>query len=168
MSDGEENDNETNEENYAFMRTGFNQTKQDSDNNLLENATSIIIYFMENAIKNAALFVSHAKRNAVSTEDIKRSMMLEMFLFNKREQNIEALKEIKKEVFYKTEEEEEEDNDEMAISDAIMDDDEVDEYADSNCDCALCKSLNGIYERWEVWTPETPIERIIKKHIDNM
>ena len=47
MSDGEENDNETNEENYAFMRTGFNQTKQESDNNLLENATSIIIYFME-------------------------------------------------------------------------------------------------------------------------
>ena len=33
MSDGEENDNETNEENYAFMRTGFNQTKQESDNN---------------------------------------------------------------------------------------------------------------------------------------
>ena len=53
----------------------------------------------------------------------------------------------------------------------IFDDDEneiVDEFQESTCECALCQCINNVYIKWENWEPETPIQHILKRHIEQM
>ncbi len=121
--------------------------------------TSTLVHFSENALNHSALYIKHCKRNCIKPEDIKRGMMLEMFIFTKRENIEEKINKIKDEIYN-------DDSDEEIIFNEP--DRKEDDFCESECDCSMCKCMNNIYVRWDVWEPKTPIQEILKKHIDNI
>jgi len=144
---------------FTFMKTGFDLMQPDDDE-FEKNTTVIIVTYAEQALRTAALYVSHhPTRNGITPEDIKRAMMLEMFLFKNRSNLLEKAEEIK-EMLYGEEEEEEEEE--------IVNMEKEEAFSENNCSCALCKCMNGIYDRWEGWTPSSLFETVITKHIDNI
>ena len=87
----------------------FNNGKAKTpDNDAFENVTTIMLYFMEQAMKTSGVYVKHCERKSITVEDIKRALMLEMFLFKKRDKKVEDLEKIKKEIFGKESADEEE------------------------------------------------------------
>ncbi len=147
---------------YSFMKSGFDNVQQNDDTN--ENIIALISLFLENAIKTSATYTQHSKRNGITKEDIKRCMMLEIFLFTKRDDTLSQLENIKNEIKNETFES----DDDFDIDDITIPEEELIPFHLSSCHCGLCKCLNNIYERWEKWTPSSPMEQIFKKHIDTM
>ena len=144
----------------AEIKTGFNTLVPEDPT---ENIASIVLVFMENAVKSAAIYVKHAKRNAITPEDIKRGLMLETFFIKQRPNMLEQCEEMKKTINRILEEEDESDEDEEEI---IVDDEE--DFKESECQCALCNCMNNIYTRWEGFTPQTSIERAMFNHINRI
>ena len=143
---------------FTFMKTGFDLMQPD-DAEFEKNTAAIIVTYAEHALRTAALYVSHHEtRNGITPEDIKRAMMLEMFLFKNRSNLIEKAVEIKKMLY----------GDEDSDEDEEIDMTEGEEFSENKCQCAICKCTNNIYTRWEKWTPESLFETVIKKHIDNI
>ena len=67
---------------YSFMKSGFNPVQENIETlNNKKNIAALVCCFSKNALKTAAMYVSHSSRNIVVVEDIKRSMMLEVFIF---------------------------------------------------------------------------------------
>ena len=141
------------------MKTGFNLVE---DNSVSDNIASIVIAFMENAVKSASIYVKHAKRNSISVEDIKRALMLEVFFMKQRPNMLEQCEKIKK-MLKKIQNEDEDESD-----DEIIYEDDEDEFKESECKCPMCGCMNTIYIRWEGFTPETSIEKALHKHIENL
>ena len=145
---------------YSFMKSGFDNLVHEDPT---ENIASIVLVFMENAVKSAAIYVKHAKRNAITPEDIKRGLMLETFFIKQRPNMLEQCEEMKKTINRILEEEDESDEDEEEI---IVDDEE--NFKESECQCALCNCMNTIYTRWEGFIPQTSIERAMFNHINRI
>tara|TARA_Y100000817_G_C16557588_1_gene411668 strand:- start:148 stop:597 length:450 start_codon:yes stop_codon:yes gene_type:complete len=145
---------------YSFMKSGFDNLVHEDPT---ENIASIVLVFMENAVKSAAIYVKHAKRNAITPEDIKRGLMLETFFIKQRPNMLEQCEEMKKTINRILEEEDESDEDEEEI---IVDDEE--DFKESECQCALCNCMNNIYTRWEGFIPQTSIERAMFNHINRI
>ena len=68
---------------YSFMKSGFDNLLENEED-VEKNVTAILLHFMKNAVRSAGIYVEHGKRNAITPEDIKRGLMLEIFLFTKR------------------------------------------------------------------------------------
>ena len=144
---------------YTFMKSGHDNLISNELTEEQENMISIIIGFTENAMKTAAKYTTHSGRKVVLPEDIKRSMMLEMFVFNKRENILSQLEAIRKEIFEDSSDDEE----------IIMDEPEgITEFCESKCECMMCKTLNNIRNSWETFTPSSRLETLLKKYIDAM
>ena len=143
------------------MKTGFNNLVEDN-NEQKYNIIATICHFTENALKTATHYVEHSKRNAVTKEDIKRGLIMEVFLFGKRGNEMEEIVKIKKDI------EEHKNDEDTDISDLIIEDNEIMPFANSNCSCALCVNMNNIYDKWNNFTPSTQIETIMQKHINDM
>ena len=119
--------------------------------------------FMENAIKTAGMYVSHTHRTEITPEDIKRGLMLELFLMGSRDDNLEkclAMKENVKEWMTNDTDEEDDEEDE--------EEHDEEEFEESECDCAICNVMNNIYDRWDDFEPSTKIEQVIHNHLTNM
>lgn len=150
---------------------------------------ALIVTYAEHALRSAAIYVSHGDRREVTPEDVKRAMMLEMFLFGSRPGLLEKAKDIKEELFPEEGDEEEDDeeedgDDEEDGSDEEEEDDEEEKgddeegsgidasgtevFAPNSCSCALCSCINNIYARWDGWEPSNAFETIFKTHIDNI
>ena len=144
---------------YSFMKSGFtNETIAEYD--LKKQVTELITIYTYNALQSASIYIEHAGRNKITPEDIKRSLMLEIFLFTNRNVEhdiIDFKNKLIQEMDISQEDEEEEEEEE-----------EIDEFCESKCECAMCKCLNNIYQRWEKFTPNSPIENILKNRIDEM
>ena len=144
---------------YSFMKSGFNNLN-DSKEEAMKNTTALLVHFTENALNTASIYSNHAKRREIVSEDIKRSLMLEVFFFQKRTDLEEKINKIRDEL-YNADSDSEEDEDENTIVDN-------NEFIASECKCALCTCINNIYTRWENWTPKTPMQIILKNRIDEM
>jgi hypothetical protein len=142
------------------MKTGFNLVQDDSSD-IVENIASIVLVFMENAVKSADIYVKHSKRNVITSEDIKRGLMLEIFFMKQRPNMLEQCENMK-EILKKIQDEDVSD-DELEIYG-----DEDEEFKESKCACPMCKCMNTIYTRWEGFVPETSIEVAMCNHINNM
>ena len=145
---------------YSFMKSGFDNL--DDPDKLVENVSAIISCFAEKSISTASMYIKHAKRNGITKEDIKKAMQLETFVFMKRENICEEILKIKEELQTENYDFDEDEN----IEDVLIDDDELDKFEYSKCDCVLCKTLNTIEVKWTNWKPTSKMERIIKKNID--
>ena len=148
---------------YSFMKSGFDNLE--SKDETLENIGSIVMVFMENAIKSADIYVKHAKRTQITPEDIKRGLMLEVFLMKQRPNMVEQCEEMKQKI-QEIIEEEENDEEEVIIGEEEEGDEE--EFTESTCQCAMCNCFNTIYTRWENFTPELPMEIVLARHISSM
>lgn len=146
----------------AEIKTGFNTLVPEDPT---ENIASIVLVFMENALKSASIYVKHAKRNSITPEDIKRSLMLEIFFIKQRPNMLEQCEEMKKTI-NKILEEDDNDDDLDQLSNIYADEEE--EFKESECECPMCNCMNTIYTRWEGFTPETNIERAMYKHINDI
>jgi len=146
-------------EDYSFMKSGFDNLVQEDPT---ENIASIVLVFMENAIKSADIYVKHAKRKSITAEDIKRGLMLETFFIKQRPNMLEQCEEMKK-VIRRIQEEDDNDEEE---EDFITDEEE--EFKESECQCPMCNCMNTIYTRWEGFTPESTIERAMFNHINSI
>jgi len=168
-------------EDYSFMKSGFDLTGATAaDSDFKENATALLITYTTEALRTAALYVSHGSRKVVTIEDIKRAMMLELFLFNKRPDLLEKTKEIKDEIYGDDGEEDGEedgegDGDEDAddgvdedLNNVVVSDEEMVPFTENSCTCAMCSGINTIYTRWEDWTPTSEFEKMFMKHIEQM
>jgi hypothetical protein len=170
------------------MKTGADLTDDGLTTDYKQTVVSMLTLFGENALNGGALYTKHAKRQVITPEDIKRAMMLEVFVYTKRPDTLARVEQIRKELF--SEEDDEEEDDEEDEEDDEEDDEEEDEededdeedeededgretdcfpeqpFTESSCSCSLCQCLNTIYERWAKWEPQTQIEILLKKHID--
>tara|TARA_B110001452_G_scaffold155392_1_gene129300 strand:+ start:259 stop:717 length:459 start_codon:yes stop_codon:yes gene_type:complete len=149
---------------YSFMKSGFDNLE--SKDETLENAGSMVMVFMENAIKSADIYVKHAKRKELTPEDIKRGLMLEVFFMKQRTNMLEQCEEMKKKLQEIIQEEEE--NGEEMVIEIEEEEREDEEFSESKCECPMCGCFNTIYTRWEKFTPEQPLEIILAKHISSM
>lgn len=146
---------------YSFMKTGFDPV-ENSKEEYIKDATALTLNFMENAIQSASIYIKHAKRQDITTEDIKRALMLELFLFGKRNNHFEKIKKIKETLLHHSDDEDSDDDD------FFVDDDKIQPFSTSKCNCGMCKCLNNIYIRWNKFIPKSNIEKHMKKYIDNM
>ena len=150
-------------EDYSFMKSGFNNLEEEDPT---ENIASIVLVFMENAVKSAAIYSKHAKRNTITAEDIKRGLMLETFFIKQRPNMLEQCEEMKKIIKKIQEEDSDEDNDLDQLSNIYANEEE--KFKESECKCPMCNCMNTIYTRWEGFTPESGIEIAMHKHINNI
>ena len=156
-------------EDYSFMKSGFDLTGATvADSDFKENATALLVTYTSEALRTAALYVSHGVRKVVTIEDIKRAMMLELFLFNKRPDLLEKTKEIKDEIYGDDGEEDGEEDSEEGLNEVIASDEEMVPFTENSCTCAMCSGINTIYTRWEDWTPTSEFEKMFMKHIEQM
>ena len=133
------------------------------------NVTSMVMTFMSYAMKTSAMYVEHSKRKVITVRDIKRAMMLEVFLYFNRDDLEENLMEWRRDIIQdlqaqdETEDETEEDTEEETEEDpeTCISDEE-------KCDCDLCQRINGIDEYWQTYNPTDPLGKILKEHIDQM
>ena len=149
---------------YSFMKSGFDNLVHEDPT---ENIASIVLVFMENAVKSAAIYVKHAKRNAITPEDIKRGLMLEIFFIKQRPNMLEQCEEMKKIIKRIQEEDDSEDVIIFGDDDDFITDEE-EEFKESECECPMCNCMNTIYTRWEGFTPESSIERAMFTHINRI
>ena len=144
------------------MKTGFdNLVTNEVDVELVKNVSAMVMTYADGAIRTASTYVSHGSRTIVTAEDLKRAMILEVFLIEKRPNLMKRAKEIKKELFEDSEDEGEDEN-------IIVEEEDVEAFSPNICACALCTSINNIYKRWETWTPTSRVQELLKKHIDLM
>ena len=146
---------------YSFMRSGFDNLENGDEEQKQQQLASTLVHFSENALLNASVYIKHADRNQITKEDLKRCLMLEVFIFTKRDNLQEKIEDIVEELYYNDSDEE----------DIIFDDDEnviVDEFTESECQCALCQCINNVHIKWETCVPETPIQHILKSRIEQM
>ena len=146
---------------FSFMKTGFDLTDNGLTTDYKQTVVSMITLFGENALHGGALYTKHAKRRVITPEDIKRAMMMEVFVYTKRPDTLERIGKIKNELFSQEEEEESEDEEEDDYGPEQP-------FKESECDCALCQCLNTIHNKWAQWEPQTQIEILLKKHIDTI
>ena len=146
---------------FTFMRSGFNNLVEQDET--FENTAAVIMVFMENAIKTASMYVSHTHRTEITPEDIKRALMLELFLMGSRDDNLEkclAMKQNVKEWMNNDTDDEESDEDNQEHDE--------EEFQESECTCAICNVMNTVYHRWEQFQPSSKIEEVIYNHLTNM
>ena len=143
------------------MKTGFNNIIEDNTDDKM-NIVATICHLSENALNTASHYVRHSGRNAITKEDIKRGLIMEVFLFGKRGNEMEEILKIKKDI------EDNMDDDDKFDESYVLDDSEVMDFKNSSCNCALCRNMNDIYDKWNNFTPVSDIDKIMKKHIDNM
>jgi hypothetical protein len=141
------------------MKSGSGDDINFSDKQLAE-IQSLVLLFMENALKTSAMYVSHAKRTIVQIQDIKICMKIEAMLFCKKSNTIQKAYKLIQELF--NDDEEEEDNN--PSNDIFTDDEE--EYTVSSCPCILCSTVRDLDKHWNNWKPETPLEIALKNNID--
>lgn len=155
---------------FSFMKSGFNNLQSQEENDKIEqNIVGTIVHFTENALKTAGFYTQHSGRNIITKEDIKRCFMLEVFLFYNRQNLVENIEKVIKELYSDSSEEDDEEHGEEKKDDEneiVFEEDIEATFKLSECKCALCTSLNNIKEKWESWTPETPIQQLLQKHIN--
>ena len=77
---------------------------------------------------------------------------------------MDKIKKIKEDLLtYDENDDEDEDNE-----DFFVEDDKIEKFSTSECNCGMCKCLNNIYIRWDKFIPKSNIEKHMKKYIDSM
>ena len=123
--------------------TGFNNDLNNLEKEELKvNVTSSILSFMEYAIKTAEIYVSHSNRKVINNKDIKKAMMLEVFLYFDRINLNDTVQKWRNTLLYEL------DNDENYISEEDNEEDEEEETNIKMCECEVCKHINSIEEKW--------------------
>ncbi len=152
---------------FTFMKSGHDLLEKKDET--LENVGSIAMVFMENAIRNANIYIKHAKRPSITPEDIKRGFMLEVFFMKSRPNMKEQCIEMKKKILEIIKDEEENGETVFIDDEGEENSTEKDEpFTESACECPMCTCFNTIYTRWENFPPELPLDNILVQCINEI
>tara|TARA_Y100000992_G_scaffold301393_1_gene272188 strand:- start:831 stop:1322 length:492 start_codon:yes stop_codon:yes gene_type:complete len=154
-------------------------TGENGELNVLEkeeqniNITSAIMAFMSYAIKSSSIFVEHSNRKIITPDDIKRAMMVEVFMYFDREDLIirtsewrQIILEDMKNEYSEDEYEDNEDNEDNEIEE--QEQLSKDKKSNVSCECGLCIQMNDIVDKWKYYEPKDELGKVFKKHIDLM
>ncbi len=152
---------------YSFMKSGFNILNQPniSTEELKKNVTALVLTFCNNALESSSKYVNHSNRTVVTKKDLKLCLMVETFKFLKRNDTLEKAEQMKSKIedesIFNDEYDDSEDEEEV-INDLTEDE----EFKYSNCRCNDCIFINNIEIIWSNWKPNTPLDTLLKKSID--
>uniref|UniRef100_A0AB39J7T1 Transcription factor CBF/NF-Y/archaeal histone domain-containing protein n=1 Tax=Florenciella sp. virus SA2 TaxID=3240092 RepID=A0AB39J7T1_9VIRU len=132
------------------------------------NVTSCIMTFMSFAMKSSAIYVEHSNRTVITTDDIKKAMMVEVFTYFDRTDLEERVSEWRQTIIedMKNQESDEESDEESEV--VCKDYDISGEKIINNCQCNICNTMNTIKEKWNYYNPTDELGLIFKKHIDKI
>tara|TARA_B110000208_G_scaffold179881_1_gene229075 strand:+ start:3326 stop:3796 length:471 start_codon:yes stop_codon:yes gene_type:complete len=151
-------------ENYAFMKSGFNNINDEPLTKDMEaNLYAMVYSFMEKAIINASTYVTHSGRSTIIKKDLELSLKLETFTFLSRPTFLEDIKKWR-EIIDKDEDTCDELEESLIVNKDTRNEDE--DNMKSPCACQHCASINGIEALWDTWTPHNQIEYIIKNAVE--
>lgn len=149
------------------IRTGFGWVNDTDTAPDPVRVRALVLTFMEEAVKNAATYVTHSGRSEITARDIQMSLRRETFVFlhknlsERMRANFDACREGSS---YGTCPEIFEDEDGVKVEE----DEEI--FRPSlECTCSICVSTNYYDRYWtETWEPQTPLEHILKRAVDNI
>ena len=168
------------------MKTGFSNLIEPNEGPTLQEQLEVggmIMAFMKNAMKSAAVYVSHSGRSIVTPKDIQMAMKWEVFEFYNRHTLLDDINEMTRwtmensevstdglfdeDDFNRAMDNEEEDAEE---EDAEEEDDAAEEeWERSACACDICYYINDAVERrWKHYQPNPGVETIMWKRINDM
>ena len=164
---------------YSFLKSGFDiLVKPDQpDEETLLTVSSMVTAFMDNALRDSATYVEHAKRNGITKEDIILSLKSETFKFLNRpdvNNSVKKWREIIEDERVNSSDDDEGDEYDSDTGDDIDNETKVDDldlkpindFTPSECKCELCQEINSIENLWSTWVAQTPIEKVLKQVID--
>ena len=61
----------------------------------MKNIASLVATFAQNALHTSSVYVTHGKMTEVTPEVIKREMMMEVFVFTKRPEILDKVKQMR-------------------------------------------------------------------------
>jgi|TARA_B110000114_G_C14870249_1_gene308524 hypothetical protein len=149
-------------------------TGENGELNVLEkqeqeiNVTSCILTFMSYAIKTSGVYVEHSNRKIVTPDDIKRAMMVEVFLYFDRgdlQGRVSQWRQLILDDMQNEESDEEYSDEDESREDEgkLLHDDETNRL---DCKCEICNQMTNIDEQWKKYSPDDELGKIFKKHID--
>jgi len=148
---------------YTFMKTGDNMVDDDEIPEAVFNMASVMTLFTKKGLQNASCYVKHSRRPSITSEDVKRGLMIEMYFFSKRPDLLLEVQEVKEALM-----DDSEDSDIDSPDSELPTTDDNTPFEESRCTCALCNAMNGVYSRWEFFVPRGVMEEILYKNINNV
>ena len=165
------------------MKTGFSNLIEPNQGPTLQEQLEVggmIMAFMKNAMKSAAVYVSHSGRSIVTPKDIQMAMKWEVFEFYNRHTLLNDINEMtrwtmensevstdglfEQDDFNRAMDNEEEDSEEDG-----EEEDTEEEWERSACACDICHYINDAVERrWKHYQPNPGVETIMWKRINEM
>jgi len=146
---------------YTFMKTGDNMVDDDEIPETAIDMAAIMTLFTKKGLQNASCYVKHSARPSITSEDIKRGLMIEMYFFSKRPDLFLEVQEVKEALMDDSEDFDSPDSELPTTGDNTP-------FTESRCVCALCNAMNGVYSRWESFVPQGVIEEILYKNINKV
>lgn len=178
------------------MKTGFSNLIEPKQGPTLTEQLEVggmIMAFMKNAMKSAAVYVSHSGRSIVTPKDIQMALKWEVFEFLNRHTLLNDINEMtqwtmencevstdglfdKDEFVHAVNTEEDMSDDDMMEEEEDTEEEDTDEedtgeeeWYRSACACDICYSINDAVERrWSRYQPNPGIETIMWKRINEM
>ena len=147
---------------YSFLKSGFNSLIETDkpDENLLLNIQSILLSFMEKAIKRSEIYIEHGGRHSITKDDIKLCLMVETFEYLQRPDITESVDKWKEII------QEDSDSDDPELDNCLEPECEEEPFVKNNCKCGECLKMNNIESLWITWLPAEGIETILKNAIE--
>ncbi len=166
------------------MKTGFSNLIEPNQGPTITEQLEVggmVMAFMKNAMKSAAVYVSHSGRSVVTPKDIQMAMKWEVFEFYNRHTLLDDINEMTRWTIENCEVStdglfDQEDFSRAMDSENGNEDEEdgEEEYIEekwdrSPCACDVCYSINNAVERkWKKYQPNPGVETIIWKRINEM
>lgn len=153
-------------------------TGENGDLNVLEkqeleiNVTSAIMTFMSYSIKSSTIYAEHSNRKIIIPEDIKRAMMVEVFVYFDRPDLIVKTAEWRQILIEDTnngmsDDESDDEGDECSDEDKTEEEFIIeDKKNEVKCGCEICSQMSDIVDKWQYYEPKDELGKIFKKHID--
>jgi len=170
---------------YSFLKTGFSMTDKNGglDETQIQMICVLLKIFQEDSLITAGKYAIGCKRKVVSSKDVQKALMFQAQNFFDQGQSLEdRFNEYMNNDYEREEEEEEEEGGEEEEEEGgeggeeeeggkVEEEEECEENIDEQENEEFKKvveSLDGIYEKWNTWMPDDPIQILIKKSIDNI
>ncbi len=152
------------------------QTGENGELNVLEkqeleiNVRSSILTFMSYAIQTSGTYVEHSNRKIVTPDDIKKAMMVEVFMYFDRDDLEGRVSQWRQNILDDMQNEDvDSDNDEEDYSEEdeekLVREDEINKV---ECSCEICNNIKNVGEKWKCYSPDDELGKIFKKHIDSI
>lgn len=142
------------------MKTGFSIYDEPGiDDDLREKSLTMLFLLIEKAFKTASTYVKAAHRFSVTQLDMKYALIYEAHVFFQRD----SLEQEFHDAYLNQSSSSDCDEDALEVTD------ETDEpFTRAVSDDPQIQQMNLYFDEWDSWNPSDPIQRILKKAIDQM